>query len=40
MIKELHEKLINKEITAVQLTEEYLARIAEKDKNIFDLWKI
>ena len=34
MIKELHEKLKNKEITAVQLTEEYLARIAEKDKDI------
>lgn len=35
MIKELHEKLINKEITSVRLAEEYFARIAEKDKNIF-----
>lgn len=35
MIRELHNKLINKEITAVQLAEEYFARIAEKDKNIF-----
>ena len=35
MIKELHNKLINKEITAVQLTEEYLARIEKKDKDIF-----
>jgi aspartyl-tRNA(Asn)/glutamyl-tRNA(Gln) amidotransferase subunit A len=35
MIKELHEKLINQEITAVQLAEEYFARIAQKDKDIF-----
>jgi len=35
MIRELHEKLINKKITAVQLAEEYFARIAEKDKDIF-----
>lgn len=35
MIKRLHEKLKNKKITAVQLAEEYLARIAEKDKDIF-----
>lgn len=35
MIKELHQKLINKEITSVQLTEEYFKRIEEKDKNIF-----
>ncbi len=35
MIKELHKKLVNKEITAVGLAEEYFARINEKDKNIF-----
>jgi aspartyl-tRNA(Asn)/glutamyl-tRNA(Gln) amidotransferase subunit A len=35
MIRELHNKLINKEITAVQLTEDYLARIENLDKSIF-----
>ncbi len=35
MIKELHNKLINKEITSTQLTGEYLKRIEEKDKDIF-----
>jgi len=35
MIKDLHNKLINHEITAVQLTEEYFARIENKDKAIF-----
>jgi len=35
MIRDLHEKLINKEISAVQLAEEYFARIEEKDKNVF-----
>ncbi|KKR21961.1 MAG: Glutamyl-tRNA(Gln) amidotransferase subunit A [Candidatus Moranbacteria bacterium GW2011_GWA2_39_41] len=35
MIRELHEKLINHEITAVQLTEEYFARIEKQDKDIF-----
>ncbi len=35
MIKELHEKLKNKEITAVQLAEEYFDRIEKKDKEIF-----
>jgi aspartyl-tRNA(Asn)/glutamyl-tRNA(Gln) amidotransferase subunit A len=35
MIRELHEKLVNKEITAVQLTEEYFARIENLDKAIF-----
>ncbi|MDO8240724.1 MAG: Asp-tRNA(Asn)/Glu-tRNA(Gln) amidotransferase subunit GatA [Candidatus Moranbacteria bacterium] len=34
MIKELHNKLISKEITSVQLTEEYFARIKEQDKNL------
>lgn len=34
MIRELHTKLINKEISSVELTEEYLARIEEKDKDI------
>lgn len=34
MIKELHQKLINHEITSVQLTEEYFQRIAEKDKDL------
>lgn len=34
MIRELHEKLINKEITAQQLAEEYLARIKEKNPQI------
>lgn len=35
MIRELHDKLINKEITAVQLTEEYFDAIEKKDKDIF-----
>ncbi len=34
MIKELHEKLVNKEISAVALAEKYFAIIAEKDKNL------
>ena len=34
MIKELHEKLINKEITSVQLTEQYFAAIEKSDKEI------
>jgi len=35
MIRELHEKLINGETTSVKLTEEYLSRIEERDKDIF-----
>jgi len=35
MIRELHQKLINREITAVELTQQYFNRIAEKDKDIF-----
>jgi len=35
MIKELHNKLINKEITAVELAQEYFASIEKKDKEIF-----
>ncbi|MDR3559324.1 MAG: Asp-tRNA(Asn)/Glu-tRNA(Gln) amidotransferase subunit GatA [Candidatus Pacebacteria bacterium] len=35
MIRELHEKLINKETTSVKLTEEYFATIEKKDKDIF-----
>ncbi len=35
MIRELHEKLISGEITAVQLTEEYFANIAQKDEEVF-----
>ncbi|EKE10750.1 MAG: hypothetical protein ACD_15C00204G0002 [uncultured bacterium] len=35
MIKELHEKLANKEISAVELAEQYFASIEEKDKEIF-----
>jgi aspartyl-tRNA(Asn)/glutamyl-tRNA(Gln) amidotransferase subunit A len=35
MIKELHERLLRKEITAVQLTEEYFDRIAQKDAEVF-----
>jgi len=35
MIRDLHNKLISKEITAVQLAEEYFARIQKKDKDIF-----
>ena len=34
MIKELHLKLISKEISAVQLAEEYLAEIEKKDRDI------
>lgn len=34
MIKELHEKLIKREITSVKLTEEYFERIEKKDKEI------
>lgn len=34
MIKELHHKLVNKETTATQLTEEYFKRIEKKDKDI------
>lgn len=35
MIREIHNKLVNKEITAVQLAEEYFARIEKQDKDIF-----
>ena len=35
MIRDLHNKLINKEITSTQLTEEYFKRIQEKDKKLF-----
>jgi len=35
MIRELHEKLINKEITSVQLVEDYFSRIEEKDRDYF-----
>jgi len=35
MIRDLHNKLVNKEITSVQLVEDYLARIEEKDKDYF-----
>lgn len=34
MIRELHNKLVNKEITSVQLAEQYFAAIEEKDKEI------
>jgi len=34
MIRELHKKLVNKEISAVQLAEEYFAVIEKKDKDI------
>jgi len=34
MIRELHEKLMRKEITAVQLAEDYLARIENLDKAL------
>ena len=34
MIRELHEKLINKKITSVQLTEEYFVAIEKKDGEI------
>ncbi|MFA7209786.1 MAG: Asp-tRNA(Asn)/Glu-tRNA(Gln) amidotransferase subunit GatA [Parcubacteria group bacterium] len=35
MIKELHNKLINREITAVQLADEYFAAIEKKDRDVF-----
>jgi aspartyl-tRNA(Asn)/glutamyl-tRNA(Gln) amidotransferase subunit A len=35
MIRELHNKLINKEITAVKLTEDYFERIEKKNPKIF-----
>lgn len=35
MIKDLHNKLINKEITSEQLTLDYFDRISKKDKDIF-----
>ena len=35
MIRELHNKLRKKEITSVQLTEEYFKRISEKDDTVF-----
>lgn len=35
MIKELHEKLVRKEITAIQLAEQYFDAIEKKDKDIF-----
>lgn len=35
MIKELHEKLVTKKNTAVQLTEQYFDAIEKKDKDIF-----
>ncbi len=35
MIRELHEKLVNKEITAEQLTLDYFDVIEKKDKDIF-----
>jgi aspartyl-tRNA(Asn)/glutamyl-tRNA(Gln) amidotransferase subunit A len=35
MIKDLHNKLINKEITAVQLAEQYFENIEKKDGEIF-----
>ena len=35
MIRDLHNKLINKEITAVALAEEYFATIEKKDQDIF-----
>ena len=34
MIRELHEKLVNREITATQLAEEYFDAIEKKDKEI------
>jgi aspartyl-tRNA(Asn)/glutamyl-tRNA(Gln) amidotransferase subunit A len=34
MIKDLHNKLVNKEITSVQLTEKYFAEIEKKDAEI------
>lgn len=35
MIRKLHQQLINKEITAQDLTRNYLSNIQEKDKDIF-----
>ena len=35
MIKELHEKLVNREITSTELVEEYFSRIEEKNKDYF-----
>jgi aspartyl-tRNA(Asn)/glutamyl-tRNA(Gln) amidotransferase subunit A len=35
MIRDLHEKLVNKEISAVGLAERYFAAIEKKDKDIF-----
>jgi len=35
MIRELHEKLINKEITSTELTQKYFNAIEKKDKDIF-----
>jgi len=35
MIRELHEKLINKEITSTELTNQYFDAIEKKDKEIF-----
>jgi aspartyl-tRNA(Asn)/glutamyl-tRNA(Gln) amidotransferase subunit A len=35
MIRDLHQKLINKEITAVQLAEQYFDNIEKKEKDIF-----
>jgi len=35
MIKELHQKLINKEVSAVKLATEYLARAKSSDLNAF-----
>ncbi|MFZ2226843.1 MAG: Asp-tRNA(Asn)/Glu-tRNA(Gln) amidotransferase subunit GatA [Candidatus Moraniibacteriota bacterium] len=35
MIRDLHNKLINKEITSVKLTEDYFDVIEKKDKDIF-----
>ena len=34
MIKDLHKKLINQEITSEKLTEDYFAVIEEKDPEI------
>lgn len=35
MIRDLHNKLINKEVTAVELAEQYFKSIEEKDKKLF-----
>ena len=35
MIRDLHNKLVNREITAVQLAEQYFDNISKKDKDIF-----